>query len=294
MILRPPAADRNPVPLVWRTSDDPVMTVHSPRRRTALVTGASAGIGKAFADVLAAQGHDLVLTARRADRLDAVAQALSAAHGVRATALPADLADPAAPEALCRQVAALGIDVDVLVNNAGYGVPGRYASTDWRLQRDFIQVLVTAVAELTHRLLPGMLERKWGRVINVASLAALVPAAPGHTLYAASKAFLVKFSEALAGEVEADGVHVTAVCPGFTYSEFHDVTGTRDQVSTMPRWMWSDARHVAEEGVAAVMAGRPIVVTGGVNRAIAFGAKHLPSALAHAAIRRSARKFRKL
>jgi uncharacterized protein len=262
--------------------------------RTALVTGASAGIGKAFADALASRGYDLVVTARRADRLEALASTLVAAHGVRVVPLPADLADPMASERLVGAVSDAGLTVDVLVNNAGYGVPGRYARTEWRTQRDFIQVLVTAVAELTHRVLPGMIERRWGRVINVASLAALVPAAPGHTLYAASKAFLVKFSEALAGEVLNDGVHVSAVCPGFTFTEFHDVTGTREQVGTMPRWMWSDARAVAEEGYTAAMAGRPVIVTGRVNRAIAAGAKHLPSVVVNAAMRRSASRFRKL
>jgi len=262
--------------------------------RTALVTGASAGIGKAFADVLAERGYGLVLTARRADRLEAAAADLRARHGVPVAVVVADLADPAAPAALVAAVDALGLHVDVLVNNAGYGVPGRYAATDWTAQRDFLQVLVTAVAELTHRLLPGMIARRFGRILNIASLAALVPAAPGHTLYAASKAFLVKFSEALAGECAAEGVHVTAVCPGFTYSEFHDVTGTRAQVSAMPGWMWSDARDVALAGYAAVMAGTPVAVTGRVNRVIAFGAKHLPAALANAAVRRSAGTFRKL
>ena len=262
--------------------------------RTALVTGASAGIGAAFADVLAEAGYGLILTARRADRLEAVAARLRERHGVPVAVLVADLADPGAPAVLVEAIAAAGLTVDVLVNNAGYGVPGRYAATEWMRQRDFLQVLVTAVAELTHRLLPGMIERRFGRVLNIASLAALVPAAPGHTLYAASKAFLVKFSESLAGECRADGVHVTAVCPGFTYSEFHDVTGTRAQVSAMPRWMWSDALDVAREGLAAVTAGRPVVVTGRVNRAIAFGVKHLPAFIADAAVHRSARNFRKL
>lgn len=262
--------------------------------RTALVTGASAGIGKAFAELLAERGYDLVLTARRADRLDSLAAALSSAHGVRVHAIPADLADPAAPAALHDGIQARGVSIDLLVNNAGYGVPGRYAATTWRQQADFIQVLVTAVAELTHRLLPPMIERRWGRVVQVASLAALVPAAPGHTLYAASKAFLVKFSEALAPEVAPHGVHVTALCPGFTYTEFHDVTGTRAQVSTMPRWAWLDAREVVEAGYDAVMAGRSVVVPGRVNRTLAFGAKHLPGAIARAAVRRSASRFRKV
>ena len=261
--------------------------------RTALVTGASAGIGKAFAELLAAHGYSLVLTARRADKLEALAVALRAEHGVAVHVLPADLADPGAPAALCLALHTRGLAIDVLVNNAGYGVPGAYVRTDWQTQAAFIQVLVTAVAELTHRLLPGMIERRWGRVINIASLAALVPAAPGHTLYAASKAFLVKFSESLAGEVAAHGVHVTAVCPGFTYSEFHDVTGTRTQMQSMPRWMWLDAPQVVEEGYAAAMAGASQVVTGRVNKLVAFGARHFP-ALGRAAVARTAKSFRKL
>ena len=262
--------------------------------RTALVTGASAGIGAAFAEHLAARGYGLVLTARRADRLEAMAAGLRTRFGVTVRVLPADLADPQAPRQLCDGLADGGVDIDVLVNNAGYGVAGRYLANDWRVHRDFLQVLVTAVAELTHRLLPGMVARRWGRVINVSSLAALVPAAPGHTLYGASKSFLVKFSESLHGEVRADGVHVTAVCPGFTFSEFHDVTGTRAQVSRMPAWMWLDAAEVAADGYDAVMAGRPVSVTGRVNRAIATAAKHLPSVVVDAAVRRSSGAYRKV
>jgi len=262
--------------------------------RTALVTGASAGIGRAFAELLAARGFDVVLTARRADRLEALAAGLAAAHGVRAHVVLADLADRAAPAALCEELQRRGLRVDFLVNNAGYGVPGKYVKTTWRQQADFLQVLVTAVAELTHRLLPPMIERQWGRIVQVASLAALVPAAPGHTLYAASKAFLVKFTEALAPEVAPHGVHVTALCPGFTYTEFHDVTGTRAQVSTMPRWAWQQADEVVAAGYDAVMAGQSVVVPGRVNRTLAFGAKHLPGAVARAAVRRSASRFRKV
>lgn len=262
--------------------------------RTALVTGASAGIGRAFAELLAARGFDIILTARRADRLEALAAALTAAHGVRAHVAPADLAERTAPAALCDELRRRGLRVDFLVNNAGYGVPGKYARTSWQQQADFLQVLVTAVAELTHRLLPPMIDRQWGRIVQVASLAALVPAAPGHTLYAASKAFLLKFTEALAPEVAGHGVHVTALCPGFTYTEFHDVTGTRAQVSTMPRWAWQTADEVVSAGYDAVMAGRSVVVPGRVNRTLAFGAKHLPGAVARAAVRRTASRFRKV
>ncbi|MEZ5418841.1 MAG: SDR family oxidoreductase [Vicinamibacterales bacterium] len=262
--------------------------------RTALVTGASAGIGTAFAELLASRGYALVLTARRRDRLERIAEDLRGRFGVTVDVVPADLADPAAPAALVEQLDARGVRVDLLVNNAGYGVSGRFTASDWGRHRDFLQVMVAAVAELTHRLLPGMIARRWGRVINVASLAGLVPATAGHTLYGASKALLVKFSEALAAEVRADGVHVTAVCPGFTYSEFHDVSGTRGQVSRLPRWMWLEAREVAEDGYAAVMAGRPMSVTGRVNRALAFLARHAPQVLVDVVVRQTAHTYRKV
>src|SRR4029077_17259528 len=142
-----------------------------------------------------------------------------------------DLEQPDAPARLCAELEARGLKIDVLVNNAGYGVPGSYLSSSWEVHSRFLQIMVTAVAELTYRLLPGMIDRGYGRVINVASLAGLVPAPAGHTLYAAAKAFLIKFSEALSHEARRHGVFVTAVCPGFTRSEFHDVTGTREKVN---------------------------------------------------------------
>ncbi|MGE0039665.1 MAG: SDR family NAD(P)-dependent oxidoreductase [Vicinamibacterales bacterium] len=262
--------------------------------RTALVTGASAGIGRAFADELAGRGYGLVLVARRRDRLEAAAADLGTRHGVAVHVIVADLADPAAPARIVDELAVRAIAVDVLVNNAGYGVPGRYARTTWAQQDAFLQVMVVAVAELTHRLLPGMLARGWGRVVNVASLAGLLPGVAGHTLYAASKAMLVRFSESLALETAGTGVQVTAVCPGFTWSEFHDITGTRDQVSRLPRFMWRDAATVAREGWDAAMRGTPVIVNGRVNRAIAWLARVLPQRLVWWLIRRSAGTFRKL
>jgi short-subunit dehydrogenase len=186
--------------------------------------------------VFAAEGFALALVARREDRLQAVADRLRSMYGVQVDVFVIDLSKRDACEELCAQLAARGIHVDALVNNAGYGVPGSYTASPWQRHSDFLQVLVTDVAELTYRLLPAMIERGYGRIINVASLAGLVPAPSGHTLYGASKAFLIKFSEALANEVRRYNVHVTALCPGFTLSEFHDVTGTRDKMNNMPRW----------------------------------------------------------
>jgi uncharacterized protein len=262
--------------------------------RHALVTGASAGIGLAFARVLAAQGHHLILTARRRERLEALARELAQRHGVQTHVIVDDLADARAPERLFGAVAERGLKVDVLVNNAGYGVPGRYAGTTWQQQRDFLQVMVVAVSELTHRFLPGMLERTWGRIINVASLAGLLPSVAGHTLYAASKAYVISFSEALALETASHGVHVTASCPGFTLSEFHDVTGTREQVSKFPKFMWLDADRVARESVDAVMNGVRIYIPGPVNRSLATMARVLPRGVVTGLMTRNASRFRRV
>ena len=174
------------------------MNDNSSQRRWALVTGASAGIGEAFARELAARGNSLVLTARRLDRLETLASELSEKYSVRIECIAADLADPAAPTQLCVAIAQRGIAIDILINNAGYGVPGSFLTPDWKTHIDFIQVLMTAPCELVYKLLPGMRERRFGRIANIASLAGLVPGSAGHTLYAASKAFLIKFSQSLA------------------------------------------------------------------------------------------------
>jgi short-subunit dehydrogenase len=261
--------------------------------RRALVTGASAGIGQAFARVLAAEGYDLILTARRIDRLDTLASDLQTRHGTRSRVFAVDLAQTDASQRLCDWLTANSLNVDVLVNNAGFGVPGSYAGTTWQQQRDFLQVLVVALAELTHRLLPGMIERRWGRIINVASLAGLMPGVAGHTLYAAAKALVITFSESLALEVVRHGIHVTASCPGFTLTEFHDVTGTRAMVSKLPAYLWSDAEAVAKGSYDAVMAGIPVFVPGRLNRSIATLSRLLPRRVVLAAMKRQAGSFRK-
>jgi uncharacterized protein len=260
--------------------------------RVVLITGASAGIGAAFARVFAAHGFDLVLAARREDRLRTLAAHLEEAHRIRAHVVPIDLADRDAPARLCADLSAANLTVDALVNNAGYGVPGSFASVSWHRHADFLQVLLVSLTELTYRMLPGMVERGYGRVINVASLAGLLPAPAGHTLYAATKSFVIRFSEALSCEVSHRGVHVTAVCPGFTFSEFHDVTGTRAMMSGLPSWMWMDAATVAQQGYDAVMAGRPVYVTGRLNTAIAMLARYLPQRVVYALNRRVARSYR--
>jgi short-subunit dehydrogenase len=262
-------------------------------KRVALITGGSSGIGEAFAEVFAAEGFAIVITARREERLRAVQSRLREQYGARVEVIVDDLEQPDAPARLCAELEVRGLKIDVLVNNAGYGVPGSYLSSSWEAHARFLQIMVTAVAELTYRLLPGMIDRRYGRIINVASLAGLVPSPAGHTLYAAAKAFLIKFSESLAHEVRRHGVLVTAVCPGFTYSEFHDVTGTRAAVNRMPRFMWMSATDVARQGYNAAMAGKPIVVTGRVNAALATLVRILPRRLVVGVGRRIGRSYRR-
>jgi short-subunit dehydrogenase len=261
--------------------------------KTALVTGASSGIGKAFAELLAEQGYALVLTARRRERLDELAVALAQRHGVQTHVIVADLAEPGASAQIVSELAQRRLVIDVLVNNAGYGVPGSYTNVPWADHARFMQVLVMAVCELTYLLLPGMIERRWGRIINVASVAGMVPAPAGHTLYGASKAFVIKLSEALAAENAPHGIHVTAVCPGFTWSEFHDVTGTRDKMNNMPRFLWLDAPRVAREGYDAVMRGRAVVVNGRIYQFLVWLNGALPRTIGHWVSAIAGRRYRK-
>lgn len=256
----------------------------------ALVTGASSGIGAAIAREYARRGKPLVLVARRAERLQALAAELSAR--VPCVVIVADLADPATPARLFAETQARGLFIDTLVNNAGYGVPGRYLSADWKTHADFLQVLMTSVAELSHRYLPAMEAARHGRILNIASLAGLVPASAGHTLYGATKLWLIRFSESLDQEMRKHGVHVTALCPGMTYTEFHDVNGMRGKVSKLPKGIWLTSGQVARLGVDAVEAGRPRVVTGRANRVIAALGKYLPDAVARALIGSRSKDFR--
>jgi hypothetical protein len=263
-------------------------------RRLCLVTGASAGIGAAFARVYAGAGYDVALTARRGERLESLAEEIRLRFGVEALTIVADLADPTAADHLLERIEANGRVVDALVNNAGYGVPGAYSASAWDDQRAFLQVLLIAVCELTHKVLPGMIDRRFGRIVNVASLAGLVPGAPGQTLYGATKAFLVRFSQSLHLETLDQGVHVSALCPGFTYSEFHDVAAMREQVArSVPEWLWLGADEVAAAGYEAAEANRPVCVPGAPNKALAALAKLIPDEWAMALMAREAGRFGK-
>jgi len=251
------------------------------RRRTILITGASAGIGAALARVCAGRGYDLILTARREGPLQALAEEVTAQHGVTVSVITTDLAGSGAPAALVEAIAARGLKVDGLVNNAGFSRTTGFLSTDPADHAAMIRVMLTAPVELSRLLLPGMVERGWGRVLNVASLAGQMPATGGDTLYGPIKSFLIKASQGLWLETQGTGVHVTALCPGYTYTEFHDVNGSRAQVSSAyPKWMWMEADRVARIGWAAVEADRPRVTPGVANNVLAALGGMLPDSLA--------------
>lgn len=263
--------------------------------RLVLITGASAGIGEEFARQYAARGWDVALTARRADRLDTIAREIETRHDVAALTIACDLSQPGAVDTILGEVASAGRVVDGLVNNAGYGLPGTFFNTSWDDQSAFLQVLLSVPLELTHKVLPGMAERDYGRIINVASLAGFTPGANGHTLYGPVKSALIKFSESIQAEAEAAGhrINCTALCPGFTYSEFHDVNGTRAQTEEMPKWLWMQAAPVVEAGIEAVERGQPVVVPGGVNKGLATLTKLMPDPIARGLMRQQSKRFRK-
>lgn len=244
--------------------------------RTAVVTGASSGIGAQFARHLTGRGIGVVLVARREDRLASLAEELTARHGVRCDVVAADLTDRAAPQAIVDRIAELGREVDILINNAGLSGKQEFAETPFTDLRDEIQVMITAVTELAHLVVPGMKERGYGRIVNVSSLAALMPPASS-LLYTGIKSYVLNVSQALNMELEPYGVHVTALCPGFTHSEFHDVMGTRESASgKIPAFLWQEPDAVVREAWDAVEKGNPVCIPGTINKVAAAAVRPVP------------------
>jgi short-subunit dehydrogenase len=236
---------------------------------TALITGASGGIGLELARLCAAAGNDVVLVARRQGELEDLAGNLTREHRVSARAIAADLADLGAPKAIFEAVGA----VDVLINNAGFGLLGAFAETDWNTEARMIQVNITALAHLTKLYLPGMLVRRRGRILNVASTAAFVPG-PFMAMYYASKAMVFSFTLAIAAELEGTGVTATALCPGPTATHFGEVAGNSG--SKLFKGAAMSPAEVAREGFAAMMAGKPEAIAGSRNRWMIWSTRFAP------------------
>jgi short-subunit dehydrogenase len=248
--------------------------------RTTVVTGASSGIGREIARVLAARGHGLTLVARREERLRELATEVADAHGVRAEVVAADLTDAAARERVLEHVEAAGLAPAVLVNAAGLSTVGPVHRSDPSAELTMLRTDVEAVAHLCSLTLPGMVERSAGAVLNVASTAAFQPL-PGQAGYAAAKAFVLSYSQALRGELRGSGVTVTALCPGPVDTEFADAAGfdADDAEAALPKFMWVPAAAVARAGVDGLDRGRAVVVPGLANRAGAMGARLAPRSL---------------
>jgi uncharacterized protein len=240
---------------------------------TAVVTGASSGIGSEFARQLAARGHGLFLVARREDRLRELAAELEREHGIRAEVAAADLADPAAVEALPGQVAERGLEVEMLVNNAGFTTVGDVHLNPDR-QVGMVRVNVEALLALTCAWLPGMTERGRGAVINVASVAGFQPI-PVQAVYAATKSFVLSFSEAVSAELKGTGVTMTALCPGPVKTEFVEAGGFKND-SPGPSFIWSTAKDVAKAAIEGADKGKRVVVPGIGNRLSANFGRHGP------------------
>lgn len=248
----------------------------------ALVTGASGGLGQAFCQYLAERGHDLVLASRRTDELERIAAGLRERYGIDALVLPADLSEEAARDELAAELGRRGIEVDVLVNNAGFGTIGELATADVARLNDEVSLNCTAVAHLTRLFLPAMLQRDQGSVINVASTAAFQPI-PTMAVYAATKAFVLSFTQAVWQETRRTGVRVTAICPGPTDTAFFDVAGDDDVMSQ---------RRTPEQVVASTFKAldrrRPSVTDGLCNALQGHVAKYAPVDLSTVIARRVA------
>ena len=266
-----------------------MMRTREGEQRHVLITGASAGIGRALAHVFARHGYNLAVTARRGERLCALKTELENTYQIRVHALPADLANPDAADEIAGTLRQREIHIDGLVNNAGYKLRGAIPDTSWQDKHDLLQVMAIAPYALTQHFLPGMRERKFGRILNVASVVDLLPGGVSNSLYAGVKAMQVAFSEALHADEKAHGLHVTALCPGLTYSEFHDVDGSRADMQRSPKFLWHSSESVAEAGYAALSRNKAICVPGLFYKAAIAGARIIPRRLANTFAARIAR-----
>jgi short-subunit dehydrogenase len=252
--------------------------------RTALITGASSGIGLELARLFAGDGHDVVLVARTEAKLRDVASRLEKEHGIRATVIAADLARPDAAQAIVDTIRKGDLSIDALVNNAGYGVIGPFVETDLKAELEMIQVNIVALTQLTKLLLPSMVARKSGRILNVASTAAFQPG-PLMAVYYATKAYVLSFSEAIADELRDSGVTVTALCPGPTDTGFAaaaDATTTRLFTVTRPM----DPVLVARKGYEGMKRGRRVVVPGLKNLLLAESVRFTPRRIVTVIVRK--------
>jgi short-subunit dehydrogenase len=253
--------------------------------QTALITGGSGGIGLELAKVFAAHGHDLLLTARHRDALEAAAGTIEGRYGVKVTVIAEDLTDPGAPQRLFDAATAENITIDFLVNNAGFGLGGEFIDTDIERELEMVQVNIAALMQLTKLFLPGMMRRKSGRILNLASTAAFLPG-PLMSVYYASKAFVLSFSQALAEELRESGVSVTCLCPGATATKFAETAGVGDS-KLFAAIGGTTPEQVAQHGFDALMRGERVAVVGLKNKIMVQAERLAPRKLLTTIARRA-------
>ena len=252
--------------------------------QTAVITGASSGIGREFASVMAGRGHDLVLVARNNDRLVELGKDLERAYGVRVKVIAADLTEQSAAGTLCAELEKENIRATILVNNAGFGTHGPFAETDWEKEYKLIQLNVGALTRLTKLFLSKMIIRSQGYILNVASTGAFRPG-PFMSVYNATKAYVLSLSEAVNSEISGTGVSLTALCPGATRTNFERAAGIKtNRIRKFKKA--ASARRVAEYGYEAMLARKPVAVYGLANKAAAAAGRFLPRALVTNLIRK--------
>ena len=245
------------------------------QRETALITGASSGIGLDLAQLMAPD-FDLIITARNQSELEKIARELEASHGNHVHVIPADLSQPEAPEQLFSEIARRGLPVDVLINNAGFGLYGPFAESDPKASLAMVEVNIAALTALTRLALPGMIERKRGRIMNVASTAGFQPG-PLMAVYYATKAYVIMFSEAIANELKGSGVSVTCFCPGATATKFAGRANMEE--SRLFKMGAMKSIEVAKAGYKGMMAGKGMVIPGLLNKTIAMSVRFSPRKL---------------
>lgn len=240
---------------------------------TALITGATSGLGRGFAEALAAEGHQVVLVARNRERLDALATHLTTAHGIVADVIAADLSVPGPRGKVEKRLRSQDDPVSILVNSAGFGVKQRFVGGDLDDEQRMLDVLVTAPMRLTHAVVPGMVERGGGAIINISSVAGWMATGT----YSAAKAYITTFTEGLASELAGTGVSATAVCPGFTHTEFHQRADM--DMSQIPEFMWLSVDQVVKQALRDAKKGRPVSVAGRQYQALSLVAQYSPRPL---------------
>jgi len=242
---------------------------------TCLVTGASSGIGVAFAEQLAERGHNVAIVARRVGRLEELAERLRAAHGVTVDVLACDLSDVDQRDAMLSALTATGRHVDILINNAGYGMSGRWLDLDPEVERQMIRLVVDAPLHLCRAFIPDMVRRGRGAVLNLGSIASFQPM-PGMAAYGAAKAFSLSFANALHTELDGTGVYITECCPGPVRTEFSEVAGGQGVAGNIPDFLWKEPGEVAAEALRDLARGRRLGTPGWFTTVSAFAGQHVP------------------